>query len=259
MHQARAPASAASPHPPETGCDSLTRLVSDAFGERQKDISLAVTDLRTGQTLAHGQGSYETASIVKIDIAATLFLHAARTGRQVTQTELDSTTLMIEKSSNAAATRLWRAVGGSNGVNSANHDLGLTRSTAGPAGYWGLTRTDALDQLQLLRQVFGTGSALQPAARSAIRARMEAVDPGQRWGITAAGTNPALKNGWMQRTDTGRWNINSIGRISYAGGTYLIAVLTKDNPTKEDGIKVVEAAATSAVRAIAAPGCRGPG
>ncbi|MGH3801858.1 MAG: serine hydrolase [Pseudonocardiaceae bacterium] len=214
-----------------------------------------MTNLRTGQTLSHSDGSFETASIVKIDIAAAVFLRAAKADRPLTAAELAATTLMIEKSSNAAATRLWRDIGGTDGLNGANHQLGLVRSAAGPSGYWGLTRTDAVDQMRLLRQVFGLNSVLQPTAQAAIRARMEAVDLDQRWGISAAGDDAALKNGWMQRSDTQRWNINSIGQISHNGEKYLIAVLTKDNPTKEAGIKAVEAAAKISVSAISAPEC----
>lgn len=202
-----------------------------------------MTELATGQTLSHGQGTFETASIVKLDIAAAYFLRAARTGRQVTPTELDTITLMLKKSNNVAATRLWKAIGGAKGLDEANHQLGLKGSTAGPTEYWGLTRTNATDQLQLLRQVFGPHSALRPEAQAAIRIRMEGVDLDQRWGISATGSDPALKNGWMQRSGTRTWNVSSIGRISKDGKTYLMAVLTRNNPTKEAGVKAVEATA----------------
>ncbi|MEV6576342.1 serine hydrolase [Streptomyces sp. NPDC051577] len=213
---------------------------------------MAVSNLRTGQTFAQSEGSFETASIVKIDIAATLFLRAADTGRQVTAAELAQITHMIEKSSNTAATSLWEDIGGTDGLNRANRQIGLRRSTAGPSRYWGLTQTDANDQLVLLRQVFGSESKLQPAARAVIRTRMATVDSGQRWGISAAGSEAALKNGWIQRTNTKRWNINSMGRITYEGDKYLIAVLTKNNLTKGDGIRTVEAVAQNAIKAISA-------
>lgn len=68
--------------------------------------------------------------------------------------------------------------------------------------------------------------------------------------MSAAGTGWALKNGWMPRTATGLWDVNSIGRVSVGGRVLLIAVLSAGHATKEAGIAVVEAAARAAVGAL---------
>lgn len=65
--------------------------------------------------------------------------------------------------------------------------------------------------------------------------------------MSAAGSGWALKNGWMPRTATGMWDVNSIGRVSVDGRMCLLAVLSDGHATKEAGISLVEAAARKAV------------
>jgi hypothetical protein len=57
----------------------------------------------------------------------------------------------------------------------------------------------------------------------------------------------ALKNGWLPRTATGLWVINSVGRVTVDGREYLVAVVSNGNTTKAKGISLVEAAAKAAV------------
>lgn len=64
------------------------------------------------------------------------------------------------------------------------------------------------------------------------------------------GPGTALKNGWLPRSHTQLWNINSIGRVTVAGHPYLLAVLSAGHRTSEEGIAVVEAAARAAVDVI---------
>jgi hypothetical protein len=56
--------------------------------------------------------------------------------------------------------------GGASGLDAANERLGLTDTSGGEDGPWGLTRTTAADQLTLLRQVFGDDSELSESART---------------------------------------------------------------------------------------------
>lgn len=56
----------------------------------------------------------------------------------------------------------------------------------------------------------------------------------------------------MPRTATGLWNINSIGQVTADGRTYLVAVLSGGQRTKESGIALVEAAAKAAVAVVRA-------
>ena len=67
----------------------------------------------------------------------------------------------------------------------------------------------------------------------------------------AAGSGFALKNGWLPRTATGLWDINSVGRASVDGRAYLVAVVSDGHTTKAKGIATVEAAAKAAVSVFA--------
>jgi hypothetical protein len=49
---------------------------------------------------------------------------------------------------------------------------------------------------------------------------------------------------------TGLWDINSIGRVEYAGHTLLVSVLSSGNSTEKSGIGKVEDAAEAAVKAL---------
>ncbi|MEU0149339.1 serine hydrolase [Streptomyces sp. NPDC006288] len=211
------------------------------------DVSVAVLDTTNGAGASYGDGAYDTASIVKVDILAALLLRAQGEGRMLNGAEQARAEAMITRSDNASATELLRAVGGEDALDAANERLGLTGTKAAHA--WGLTRTTAADQVRLLRAVFGTASELSAASRAFLTELMGQVEADQRWGVSAAGTGCALKNGWMPRTTTGLWDVNSIGRVESGGHTLLMAVLSRGHTTKEAGIALVESVARAAAGA----------
>ncbi|MFI5823654.1 serine hydrolase [Streptomyces rishiriensis] len=214
-------------------------------------VSVAVLDLASGVGAAYGGGVFETASIVKADILAALLLRAQDEGRRLSAAEKTYATAMIETSDNDAASALWRTIGEAEGLDAANERLGLTRTEGGEGMLWGLTRTTAADQLTLLRQVFGDDSELSEASRTYLRGLMGRIAAGQDWGVSAAadGSSWALKNGWLPRSTTGLWVVNSIGRVGVGGRDYLVAVLSNGNATQAAGISLVEGAAKAAVSA----------
>lgn len=228
-------------------------------------LSVAVLDTESGESGAYestaGQ-TFDTASIVKVDILAALLLAAQDEGRELTASERASAATMIENSDNASATRLLQVVGGASALDAANERLGLTGTTASHA--WGLTRTTAADQVRLLEAVFApsagtagsplSASPLSADSRAYVQELMGQVEADQRWGVSAAGGAALLKNGWMPRTTTGLWDINSVGRVESGGRTYLVAVVSDGHATQQAGITLVEAAAKAAVGALAAAG-----
>jgi hypothetical protein len=220
-------------------------------------VTAAVVDLDgTGrEPSVYGDDTpYDTASIVKVDILAAMLLHARDHRRPLTERESAQAEVMIRNSDNDAASALWRAIGRAPGLESANKRLGLTSTTGGPGGRWGLTRTTAGDQIRLLRAIFGTGSTpLDTASRSRIATLMTEIAADQSWGVSAAADSGwALKNGWLMRTTTGLWDINSVGRVTTGGHHYLVAVLSAGNATMPDGVHLVERAARTAVSTTAA-------
>ena len=216
-------------------------------------VSVAVLDLDSGESASYGDGAFDTASIVKVDILAALLVQAQDAGRHLTASEKSYATTMIENSDNTAASALWQAIGKAEGLDAANERLGLTDTAGGDGMLWGLTQTTAADQLTLLQQVFGDDSELSEASRTYLQGLMGHIEADQHWGVSAAadGSRWALKNGWLPRSTTGLWDINSIGRVTVDGRDHLVAVLSKGNSTQTKGISLVESVAKAAVSALA--------
>ncbi|MFD6323125.1 serine hydrolase [Streptomyces sp. NPDC058442] len=224
-------------------------------------VTAAVLSLDGGsrKPLLYGEDAlYDTASIIKVDILAALLLQAQDAGRHLTAHERALAEPMIRNSDNAATSTLWREIGQAPGLEAANKRLGLTSTKGGPDTKWGLTRTTASDQIRLLLSVFDsaatskTGSPLNKESRAYIQTLMSRIASDQAWGVSAAsGTEYALKNGWLQRTASGLWNVNSVGQVTVDGHRYLVAVLSDGSASMSDGISLVEWAARQAVTASA--------
>ncbi|MEU9364684.1 serine hydrolase [Streptomyces avermitilis] len=230
----------------------LAKAMKSVTVEDGADVSVAVLDLDSGDSASYGDGTFDTASIVKVDILATLLLQAQDANRHLTAQEKTYATAMIEDSDNASASALWTAIGRADGLGSANQRFGLEGTEGGDGELWGLTQTTAADQLALLQQVFGENSELSEASRTYLQGLMGEIATDQHWGVSAAadGSKWALKNGWLARSTTGLWDINSIGRVTVNGHAYLVAALSNGNTTKAKGISLVEAAAQAAVSAF---------
>ncbi|MFC5909913.1 serine hydrolase [Streptacidiphilus monticola] len=241
----------ASPKPtPTVSTAGVRRALAAAEGH----ASVAAVDLTTGQGLAVGGGGHRfvDASISKADILATLLLQAQDRGRGLTSGQRALATRMIQNSDNSAANSLYGEIGGASGMAAANKRFGMTATTPGAGGLWGLTTTTAKDQLVLLRNLFTSESKLSAASRGYVAGLMATVETDQRWGVSAAasGDDYALKNGWLPRSGTGLWVVNSIGRVVRDGHTLLIAAVSDGNPTEAQGIALVESAARAAGQAL---------
>ncbi|WP_258037358.1 MULTISPECIES: class A beta-lactamase-related serine hydrolase [unclassified Streptomyces] len=238
---------------PAAGSDArLAVAVAPLVEESGARLSVTVAELELpARSATFGQDRYDTASIVKVDLLAALLLRAQDENRELTGAERDHAHAMITTSANDPATALWRRLGRGEALDEANRRLGLTATTSDPDGHWGLTQTTSADQVTLLRAVYGEDSPLTPDSRARVDELLRQVVPDQRWGVSAAADGPfTLKNGWLPRTRTGLWDINSIGRISAAGGDHLIAVVSDGHATFQSGVELVEAVSVAAVGAL---------
>ncbi|MEV4920231.1 serine hydrolase [Streptomyces tirandamycinicus] len=248
----RTPGPSASAGPSlDEGLDAATEAVRAGISGH---VSVALMDVDTGQSATAGDSrTYVTASIVKADVLAALLLQAQDAGRRLTEQERQWAAAMIRASDNAAATALWDVIGGADGLAEANRRLGLRETAPGQEGLWGLTETTVSDQLRLLRALFTAESALSGTSRAYVQELMGSVSAGQDWGVSAAGDagSARLKNGWLPRSDTGLWVVNSIGLVERDGRRLLIAVLSDGRPTQEAGITLVEGVAEGAAAYLA--------
>lgn len=202
-----------------------------------------------------GARRFETASIVKVNILAALLLRQKPPGKALSSDTRRLAEAMITSSDNDAAVALWQRIEGSRGLTAANRALGLRETR--PNSRWGLTTTTVADQLRLLTALTSPTGPLTPQDRDLIMGLMNRVIPEQRWGVTAAretgSRSASVKNGWdTVDVDGGRWLVNSIGRIVEARHDWLIAVLSDHHVSQEEGVRVVEKAATYVLKELRA-------
>jgi beta-lactamase class A len=207
------------------------------------EFSVAVLDKKTGQKYSYrGTETYETASVVKVQVLACLLLRAQDQHRDLSSTEMSLARPMIRLSDNNATTALFTRLGRNSGVQSCDRRLGLTRTKVNSA--WGLTRTTVDDQVKLLSQLVSDKGPLNAKSRQIAHTLMSTVDYTQDWGVPAAarsGEDYTVKNGWLPRSTEGnRWIINSVGRITGHGTDVSIAVLSHNHATMSGGIDVVQ-------------------
>ncbi|WP_007511551.1 MULTISPECIES: serine hydrolase [Pseudofrankia] len=205
--------------------------VSVALYDRTSGLTVDVTNsTRTG---------WETASTVKLDILTALLTKTGESG-QLPASQLRLAKPMISVSDNASASALWRQAGSQSGMNAFFRAFGMTATTAGGSGAWGLTKTTAYDQLRVLRAVSYPGLGLSANAMATATSLLGTVVGSQRWGLTAgvpAGVSVEIKNGWLPYG--GGWVINSLAHVHGAGKDYIMAAYTRDSRTMGIGVETI--------------------
>ncbi|MEU3750031.1 MULTISPECIES: serine hydrolase [Streptomyces] len=246
-----APASAATA--PRVSCTSgkaglaakLQRDITAALATRTGTVAVGLRDRSTNTTCTlRATTSYDSASIVKVTVLATLLWDAKKTNRYLTTRESNLATAMITKSDNAATTSLWNQLGVSK-VKGFLAAAGMTRTVPGSGGYWGLTRINVTDEQRLLSLITARNSVLSDNSRAYILKLMGRVITSQRWGTPAgapSSVSKQVKNGWLQRSTRG-WRVHSIGTFKGGGHDYTITVLTDGNSTMNYGVNTIQAVA----------------
>jgi hypothetical protein len=228
--------------PPTTPADPFSDPATISYlAGRQGSITAAVYNVKTGQTFLYRPGVTEqTASIVKVDILATLLWQLEQASQPLSSEQNELATGMIEQSDNDDATALWNNDGAAPGVAHFDSMIGMDETT--PNYHWGETTTSAMDQVHLLKLVVFPNQVLGPASRAYELNLMENVVGWEHWGVSSgppATVTVALKNGWLPITNND-WQINSIGYVNGSGRQYLIAVLTTENSTENYGISSIQ-------------------
>lgn len=224
-------------------------------GQQSSNVTAAVFDADTGAISLYRPGVVEEeASIMKVDILATLLAQSQSADEPLTSDQMALAQQMIEESNNDDAQDLWDAEGGASAVAAFNQRVGMSQTAPNVEGYWGLSTTTAADQLRLLQTVAYPNALLTDASRTYEMGLMTHVDPTQAWGVSAgvpAGVTVAIKNGWLP-LDQGGWQVNSLGIIEGQGRDYVIAVLTNP-PTEQQGIDAIEGLSSLVWQELAPP------
>ncbi len=209
---------------------------------REGMVTAAVYNVATGATFTYHNGYHErTASIVKIDILADLLYESQQSGTSLTPKQQSLATSMIEASNDAAATKLWAAIGGRDAIDAFNTLIGF-KSTI-PSWSWGDISTTPLDQLQLLKAIAVPNAILDTASREYEITLMEHVIEGQQFGLgwgSPARATVAMKDGWYKETPIG-WQVNTTGFVQFQGRFYLVTIMTEGDPDETYGIDTTTA------------------
>ncbi|WP_210591294.1 serine hydrolase [Streptomyces sp. GESEQ-35] len=233
----------------------------------QKDITAAVTN-RTG-TVAVGlydrstktrctlrpSTAYDSASVVKVTVLATLLWDAKKHNRYLTDREATLAKAMITKSDNAATSTLWSQLGLTK-IKGFLTAAKMTQTKPGTGGYWGLTQITVTDEQKLLQLVTAKNTVLSDNARAYMVKLMSQVIASQRWGTpygVPSGVSVHVKNGWLQRATHG-WRVHSVGTFKGGGHDYMVTVLTHGNSTMNYGITTIQGVAKVIHRDLAASG-----
>ncbi|WP_329011331.1 serine hydrolase [Streptomyces sp. NBC_01601] len=220
----------------------LSKDITAALAGRKGSVALGVYERSTNTTCTlRATSAYDSASTVKVTVLATLLWDAKKRNRYLTGTETSLATAMITKSDNTATSKLWKQLGTTK-VKGFLSAAGMTKTTPGANGYWGLTQINVTDEQKLLKLVTAKNSVLSDNSRAYILKLMGQVVSSQRWGTPAGAPSTVavhVKNGWLQRATHG-WRVHSLGTFNGAGHDYMITVLTQDNGTMDYGVTTIQ-------------------
>ncbi|MEU6549843.1 serine hydrolase [Streptomyces sp. NPDC046915] len=222
--------------------DKLKKDITAALAGRRGTVAVGLYDRSTNTTCTlRSTTSYDSASTVKVTVLATLLWDAKKHNRYLTSTEQSLAKAMITQSDNAATTKLWKQLGLTK-IKGFLAAAGMTKTTPGADGYWGLTQENVTDEQKLLKLVTAKNTVLSDNSRAYILKLMGQVISSQRWGTPAGAPSTVsvhVKNGWLQRATHG-WRVHSLGTFNGAGHDYMISVLTQDNSTMDYGVATIQ-------------------
>ncbi|MFG2270090.1 serine hydrolase [Streptomyces chartreusis] len=234
--------------------DKLKKDITAALANRKGTIAVGLYDRSTNTNCSlRASSAYDSASVVKVTVLATLLWDAKKHNRYLTDREATLSKDMITKSDNAASSTLWKQLGLTK-IKGFLAAAGMTQTKPGANGYWGLTQITVTDEQKLLKLITAKNTVLSDNARAYILKLMGQVVSSQRWGTpygVPSGVSVAVKNGWLSRSTHG-WRVHSVGAFKGGGHDYMITVLTHDNSTMNYGIATIQGVAKAIHKDLAA-------
>ncbi|OEJ59073.1 hypothetical protein BGM19_14790 [Streptomyces agglomeratus] len=230
----------------------LTKDITAALRGRKSTTAVSMYDRTTKTTCTlRAAQKYDSASVVKVTVLATLLWDAKKTNRYLTARENTLASAMITKSDNNATSTFWRQLGMTK-IKGFLAAAKMTDTVPGTGGYWGLTQITARDEQKLLSLLTAKNTVLSDNSRAYILNLMAKVISSQRWGTPAGAPSTAkiqVKNGWLPRSTHG-WRVHSIGAFTGGRHNYGITVLSHDNPTMNDGVNTIQAVSRAIHKAL---------
>ncbi|MEJ8278006.1 hypothetical protein [Pseudonocardia spirodelae] len=185
-------------------------LAVDRAGEEGLELSWALLHTGDGRWTGSGDAASartEAESTIKAWLAADTLRAAARTGRPLPRAVRADISAAVRASDDAAAERLYRALGRDASIARLGPECGVAVRTSRP-GWWSYTQLTPLDSARILACVRERAPGW-PGGRELL-ADLAAVAPDGRSGIHAVLPAPvAEKNGWTLHGGDG-WNVNCV-------------------------------------------------
>lgn len=204
------------------GLQSRVQQATLLAAESGAEISVAVMDRLTGQTVSNGDDSpFPIASVAKLFIADDLLLQESRGQTPLSPADRLAMEVMLRSSDDTAAENFWNRGGGSEIIMRVAQRYGLTGTTTPYDGRWCNTMSTTRDLVRYYDMLLD-GSGGLPADRAEIiltnlaQSTPTGIDGySQRFGIPDGvfATPVAVKQGWMCCWNGGNWMHMSTGTI----------------------------------------------
>jgi hypothetical protein len=216
---------------------------AERFAEaRAGTISFAVVAENGRLRGDHIDRVHSSASVVKaMFLVAYLRLPGVRDD-ELTASEQDLLGPMVKRSDNQRADTVYQRVG-EPALYALARDAGLDHFSTQPT--WGLSTITAGSQARFFNRI----ERYVPRRHRDYALRLLAsIVPSQRWGIppaAPAGWRLHFKGGWSGRP---HWRVNQVMLLTNGERRFSVAVLTRDQPSKEYGEASIEGVARRLLR-----------
>jgi beta-lactamase class A len=230
--------------PKQTGYPWEKRVqAAERFADsRAGRISFAVVDENGRLHGAHVDRVHNSASVVKVMFMVALLREPGVRDDDLTDSERSLLRAMITHSDNGAANAIFQRVGEA-ALYRLARDAGLDHFTTQPV--WGLSTITAGSQARFMYRI----ERYIPKRHRAYAMRLlTQIVKRQRWGIppvAPAGWTLYFKGGWSGRPS---WRINQVMLLRKPPRRFSLAVLTREQPSKDYGEHSIEGVAKRLLR-----------
>jgi beta-lactamase class A len=251
------PQSAVVEHQPAHCRPIFTRKFEAALARQfpSQRVTASIQDVRDGcEFHLHSTMRITTASVIKAQVLGAVLLKAQSEHRSLDARERHDIHPMIHDSfNNPYVPDLYNDVGGIAGMDRFDRKMHAFHTTN--TEEYGATVTTSNDRTNIVRRMLYGGGPMHAAYRKVAWHYMSHVTPTQRWGITAGmrrGWSVALKNGFYP-LGSGNWRVGSTGFLRAPGSDrgYAITIMTDNDITQADGMRLVQEVARRAAERLA--------
>jgi hypothetical protein len=209
---------------------------------RAGEISFAIVDEEGKLRGRHADRVHNSASVVKVMFLIAYLRQPGVRDDSLTAGERELLGPMIKRSDNQRATAIYNRVG-QGALYELARDAGMSHFTTQPT--WGLSTITAGEQARFFSRI--ERYTPQRHERYVLRLLAQIV-PSQRWGIPPVapdGWRLHFKGGWSGRPN---WRINQVMLLRRDDRRFSVAILTRDQPSKEYGHSSIEGVARRLLR-----------